>query len=51
VHHAPIHLHVPEASASYTPFYDQTTYYTIEPLDHVMEDVKHRPASPQDVDM
>jgi hypothetical protein len=27
------------------------TYYTVEPLDHVMEDVEPRAASPRDVDM
>jgi hypothetical protein len=33
------------------PFYDQTTFYSVEPLDHVMEDVEPRAASPRDVDM
>jgi hypothetical protein len=45
-HHAPVHLHVPEAPASHTPFYDQTTYYTIEPLDHIMEDAEPGAVSP-----
>jgi hypothetical protein len=27
------------------------TYYTVEPLDHVMEDIEPGAASPQDVDM
>jgi hypothetical protein len=45
-HHAPVHLHIPEAPASHTPFYDQTTYYTVEPLNHVMEDAEPGAASP-----
>jgi hypothetical protein len=32
-------------------FYDQTTFYSAEPLDHIMEDVEPRAASPRDVDM
>jgi hypothetical protein len=27
------------------------THYTVEPLDHVMEDVEPRAVSPRDVDM
>jgi hypothetical protein len=51
------HVHPPHYAApaipasSTTPFYDQTTYYTIKPLDHVMEDVEPGAASPRDVDM
>jgi hypothetical protein len=34
------------------PFHDSHTfYYTTEPLDHIMEDVEPRAASPGDVDM
>jgi hypothetical protein len=33
------------------PFYDQTTFHSDEPLDHVMDDVELRAASPRDVDM
>jgi hypothetical protein len=33
------------------PLYHQTTYHSTEPLDHVMEDVEHRAASPRDMDM
>jgi hypothetical protein len=33
------------------PFYDQTTYYTVDPLDHVMDDIEPGAASPRDMDM
>jgi hypothetical protein len=54
IHHAHYYeLAQPPAipASSTTPFYDHMTYYTIEPLDHVMEDVEPGAASPRDVDM
>jgi hypothetical protein len=52
-HHVyPPHYATPAIPTSHaTPFYDQTTYYTVEPLDHIMEDVEPGAASPRDVDM
>jgi hypothetical protein len=35
----------------YHQYDPQTTYYTIEPLDHIMEDVEPGAASPRDMDM
>jgi hypothetical protein len=53
-HH--VQYHAPDQppaipASSTTPFYDQMTYYTVEPLDHIMEDIELRPASPRDMDM
>jgi hypothetical protein len=33
------------------PLYDQTTFHSAEPLDHVMGDIEPRAASPRDMDM
>jgi hypothetical protein len=51
-HATPAPVQPPTVSTSHTtPFYDQMTYYTIEPPDHIMEDVEPGAASPRDVDM
>jgi hypothetical protein len=38
-------------ASSMPPLYDQTTYNSIEPLDHVMEDIEPRAASSRNTDM
>src|SRR5947208_5569883 len=38
-------------TSSMPPLYDQTTYDSVEPLDHIIEDAEPRAASPRDTDM